>query len=78
MINVGVSLLDKISVEKGMEMDVFLKSVANEKEYYVGEVWPGKVYYVDYLHPNASKFWGLQLARLYEQVPFSGVWLDMN
>jgi alpha-glucosidase len=45
-------------------MDVFIKDV-HSAGYYVGEVWPGKVYFVDYLHPNASKFWQNQLGRLY-------------
>ncbi len=78
LIDVGVSLLDKESIDEGKKQDVFLKSVHNPKEYYVGEVWPGQVHFVDYLHPNASAFWKKQLNRLYSKVPFSGVWLDMN
>jgi alpha-glucosidase (family GH31 glycosyl hydrolase) len=46
--------------------------------YYTGEVWPGKVYYIDYLHPNASVFWDLQMKRLNKKIDFSGIWLDMN
>jgi alpha-glucosidase (family GH31 glycosyl hydrolase) len=33
---------------------------------------------VDYLHPNATNYWKNQLARLYEKIKFSGIWLDMN
>lgn len=36
------------------------------------------MHFVDYLHPNSSYFWKTQLDRLYQKVPFSGVWLDMN
>jgi alpha-glucosidase (family GH31 glycosyl hydrolase) len=57
---------------------VFLKNVHSPKINYIAAVWPGKVYFVDYLHPNASLFWKSQLDRLYELIPFSGVWLDMN
>lgn len=78
MIDVGVSLLDHESIELGKNLDVFLRNVSNPSSYYIGEVWPGKVYFVDYLHPNSSYFWKTQLNRLYEKVPFSGVWLDMN
>lgn len=78
LIDVGVSLLDHESIELGRELDVFLKNVSHSENYYVGEVWPGRVHFVDYLHPNASYFWKTQLDRLYQKVPFSGVWLDMN
>ena len=78
MIDVGVSLLDHESIELGKNLDVFLRNVSNPSSFYIGEVWPGKVYFVDYLHPNSSYFWKTQLNRLYEKVPFSGVWLDMN
>jgi len=44
----------------------------------MAKVWPGLVHFVDYLHPNATDFWESQLDRLYQEIPFSGVWLDMN
>lgn len=34
-------------------MNVFIKAL-NGQSYYTGEVWPGTVHFVDYLHPNAS------------------------
>ena len=69
-------------------MKVFLQDIesqnsrgrrkSNPGDYYVGKVWPGNVHYVDYFHPNASKFWESQLDRLYTDIKFSGIWLDMN
>ena len=59
-------------------MDVFIKTKNDKSREYIAKVWPGSVHFVDYLHPNASKFWQNQLNRLYEKVPFSGIWLDMN
>ena len=44
----------------------------------MGNVWPGDVHFVDYLHANSTKYWMSQLDRLYKKVPFSGIWLDMN
>ena len=41
-------------------------------------VWPGDVGFVDYFHPNATKYWMDMLEDLYKQVKFSGIWLDMN
>ena len=60
-------------------MNVFLyKKDKPIDTYYIGQVWPGKVYYIDYLHPNASAYWNIQLKRLNRKVNFSGIWLDMN
>ena len=55
-----------------------MRSRTSDRYYYEGEVWPGDVYYVDFLHPNASKFWKIQLSKLFKQINFSGIWLDMN
>ena len=76
LIDVGVSLEDNKAVQAGKDMNIFLKSHFGTT--YEGFVWPGKVHYVDYLHPNASVYWQSQLDRLYQVIPFSGVWLDMN
>lgn len=59
-------------------MNVFFYEPRSSKTQYVGKVWPGEVNFVDYLHPNASTYWESQLDRLYQKIPFSGVWLDMN
>lgn len=78
LIDVGVSLLDLPANNLGTTMDVFFKSVNNPNQEYVGAVWPGRVHFVDYLHPNSSNYWQSQLDRLYQLIPFSGIWLDMN
>ncbi len=54
LIDVGVSLMDRESIDLGKRMDVFLRDVHHPDQYYVGEVWPGRVHFVDYLHPNSS------------------------
>ena len=77
LIDAGVSVHDENAMKMGRGLDVFLQSPMR-KDYYVGEVWPGKVHFVDFLHPNAFSFWQQQLQRLYNSVQFSGIWLDMN
>lgn len=77
LIDVGVSLEDKLAIGKGKEMNIFIKS-KQKASHYEAVVWPGKVHFVDYLHPNSSIFWESQLDRLHKLIPFSGVWLDMN
>lgn len=66
LIDVGVSLADQNAMLMGKKLNVFLKSVKNPAQDYVGAVWPGKVHFVDYLNPNASAFWNAQLDRLYK------------
>lgn len=78
LIDAGVSIEDRSAIDNGNKLGVFMKSLNSPGQNYLAAVWPGKVHFVDYLHPNSSNFWRSQLERLYSQIPFSGVWLDMN
>lgn len=62
--------------EEGKKRDVFIKDAEGGDQ--VGKVWAGEVLFVDYFHPNATKYWNDMLEHLYSKVKFSGVWLDMN
>jgi alpha-glucosidase (family GH31 glycosyl hydrolase) len=55
---------------------VFVKTAKGQE--YTGGGWPGTVVFTDFLHPDANQYWGDMLNLLYNQVQFSGVWLDMN
>ena len=60
----------------GLERDIFLKSFNGHD--LVGSVWPGRVYFPDFFNPNTIQYWSDMLDVLYQKVPFSGIWLDMN
>lgn len=66
LIDVGVSIKDSIAINHGNSLGIFLKSIRAHNQDYTATVWPGKVHFVDYLHPNASYYWRSQLNRLYE------------
>ena len=54
LLDVGVSIHDSNAMNMGKQMDVFLKNPNNNSQYYIGNVWPGDVHFVDFLHPRAS------------------------
>jgi alpha-glucosidase (family GH31 glycosyl hydrolase) len=61
---------------EGKARNVFIKSADGNDQ--IGKVWAGDVVFTDYFHPNASQYWTDMMQYLYNQVPFSGIWLDMN
>lgn len=62
---------------KGLEQDVFVKDLTNEKPY-LGQVWPGNTYFPDWFAANATSYWTEQLTAFYKLLPYSGLWIDMN
>lgn len=65
-------------VVRGEELDVFVKGVNGER-YAQKAFRSGWAVFVDFFHPQASRYWQEQLANFHKYVmPYDGLWLNMN
>ncbi|WIA37090.1 hypothetical protein OEZ86_014060 [Tetradesmus obliquus] len=68
---------DDAAYQEGLAAGVFIKDLTGKP--YLGQVWPGAVHYPDFTSLSKTwPWWQQQLARMYSQVQFDGIWIDMN
>ncbi|KAG0586204.1 hypothetical protein KC19_2G072100 [Ceratodon purpureus] len=73
---IGIAYDDYQTYKRGLEQDIYLKD--DDGTPYMGQVWPGPVVYPDFLNPNATPWWTNEVQLFHDQLPFDGMWIDMN
>lgn len=71
--------------ERGLEQEAFIRNpqfFPENDQFYVGEVWPGKVHFVDFMSEKSLNYWKYELDSFFKLFNNSevigGLWLDMN
>lgn len=63
--------------DEGLDLDIFIRN--EDGSHFIGRVWnPDTSIFPDFTHPKASQYWMRQMKRLYDKLPYDGMWIDMN
>jgi alpha-glucosidase len=62
--------------DDGHELDVYMKNPDGSE--YIGAVWPGFTVFPDWSAKNTQKWWSKLYVDWFKEVPYDGIWLDMN
>ncbi|XP_063816822.1 lysosomal alpha-glucosidase isoform X2 [Pseudophryne corroboree] len=62
--------------DEGLKRRVFITNETGQP--LVGKVWPGLTVFPDFTNPDTFSWWHDMVKNFYDQVPFDGMWIDMN
>nr|XP_056710819.1 lysosomal alpha-glucosidase [Euleptes europaea] len=62
--------------DEGLKQGVFILNATGQP--LMGKVWPGPTAFPDFTNPQAQQWWHDMVKDFHNQVPFDGMWIDMN
>ncbi|XP_055509931.1 lysosomal alpha-glucosidase-like isoform X1 [Leucoraja erinacea] len=62
--------------DEGLKRGVFITNETGEP--FIGKVWPGPTAFPDFTNPETQAWWYENIKEFHDQVPFDGIWIDMN
>ncbi|XP_036919840.1 lysosomal alpha-glucosidase [Sturnira hondurensis] len=62
--------------DEGLRRGVFITNETGQP--LIGQVWPGPTAFPDFTNPETLDWWQDMVAEFHAQVPFDGMWIDMN
>ncbi|KAM9597098.1 lysosomal alpha-glucosidase [Trichechus inunguis] len=62
--------------DEGLRRGVFIINATGQP--LIGKVWPGASAFPDFTSPETQSWWQDMVAEFHSQVPFDGMWIDMN
>ncbi|NXA19815.1 LYAG glucosidase, partial [Ibidorhyncha struthersii] len=62
--------------DEGLKRGVFIRNATGQP--LIGKVWPGPTVFPDFTNPETHEWWHDMVKEFHDQVPFDGMWIDMN
>ncbi|XP_072846803.2 lysosomal alpha-glucosidase [Pogona vitticeps] len=62
--------------DEGLKRGVFILNATGQP--LIGKVWPGPTAFPDFTNPETQRWWQDTVKDFHDQVPFDGMWIDMN
>ncbi|XP_077022277.1 lysosomal alpha-glucosidase [Tamandua tetradactyla] len=62
--------------DEGLRRGVFVTNETGQP--LIGKVWPGSTAFPDFTNPETLAWWEDMVVEFHTQVPFDGMWIDMN
>ncbi|XP_031454781.1 lysosomal alpha-glucosidase [Phasianus colchicus] len=62
--------------DDGLKRGVFIRNATGQP--LIGKVWPGPTAFPDFTNPETHEWWHDVVKDFHQQVPFDGMWIDMN
>ncbi|NXH72374.1 LYAG glucosidase, partial [Hydrobates tethys] len=62
--------------DEGLRRGVFIRNATGQP--LIGKVWPGPTAFPDFTNPETHEWWHDMVKDFHDQVPFDGMWIDMN